>query len=88
VYLAIRQPTRIVQTPQANGSFSFQEFGDIEGVSVRHEDHAGGKRGAVDKFVTGSEGRDLPTMQNNKSDFIPAQEGKGNWRKSRERVGG
>ena len=67
-----------MQIPQANGGFSFQKFGDIEGVSVRHGDHAGGKRGWVDKFVTGSEGRDLPTMPKNKSDFIPAQEGKGN----------
>jgi hypothetical protein len=85
VYIAVRQPTRIVQTPQANGSFSFQKFGDIEGVSVRHEEYAG-KRGWVEKFVTGPEGRDLPTMQKNKSDFIPAQEGKGNWRKPSQKV--
>ncbi|RAO69996.1 uncharacterized protein BHQ10_006008 [Talaromyces amestolkiae] len=86
VYIAIRQPTRIVQTPQANGSFSFQKFGDVEGVSVRHEEYAGGKKGWVEKFVTGPEGRDLPTMQKNKSDFIPAQEGKGNWRKPSQKV--
>lgn len=84
-YIAVRQPTRIVQTPLVGGGFAFQKFGDMEGVSVRHEEYAG-KRGWVEKFVTGPEGKDLPTMQKNKSDFIPAQEGKNNWRKPSQKV--
>jgi Protein HRI1 len=85
VYIAVRQPTRIVGTPQMNGEYSFQKFGDVEGVSIRHEEFAG-KRGWVEKFVTGPEGKELPTMQKNKSDFVPAQEGKGNWRKPSQKV--
>ncbi|EED20756.1 conserved hypothetical protein [Talaromyces stipitatus ATCC 10500] len=86
VYIAVRQPTRIVQTPLPNGSFTFQKFGDMEGVSVRHEEYVQ-KRGWIEKFVTGPEGRDLPTMQKNKtSDFALAQEGKGNWRKPSQKV--
>lgn len=85
VYIAVRQPTRIVQTPSGNGNLTFQKFGDVEGVSVRHEEYAG-KRGWVEKYVIGPEGRDLPTMQKNKSDFLAAGEGKGNWRKPSERV--
>lgn len=84
-YIAIRQPTRIVGTPRVTGGYSFKKFGEVHGVSIRHEEFAG-KKGWVEKYVMGPEGKDLPTMQKNKSDFVPAQEGKGNWRKPSQKV--
>lgn len=84
-YIAIRQPTRIVGTPRMNGGILFQKFGDVDGVSIRHEEYAG-KRGWVEKFVMGPEGKELPTMQKNKSDFTNTGEGKGNWRKPSQKV--
>lgn len=84
-YIAIRQPTRIVQTPKAVGGYTFQKFGDTESVSVRHEEYAP-RRGWVEKFVTGPEGKELPSMMRGRTDFALAQEGKGNWRKPGQRV--
>ncbi|KAH8691608.1 hypothetical protein BGW36DRAFT_305288 [Talaromyces proteolyticus] len=83
-YIAVRQPTRIVQTPKNTG-YTFQKFGDTEGVSVRHEEYAG-KRGWVEKYSTGPESKDLPSMVRGKNDFTAAQEGKNNWRKPGQRV--
>lgn len=85
-YIAIRQPTRIIQTPKGSvGGYTFQKFGDTEGVSVRHEEFVP-KRGWTEKFVMGPEGKELPTMMRGRSDFAQAQEGKGNWRKPGQRV--